>query len=93
MRFLPAKLSRAVGVALLALVAAVAASLPSAAAEVKVAVAANFTEAAKEIGALFEQETGRKAFLSVTTSPTEKVPHVPAEITCNLIRCSSDFTG
>lgn len=34
------------------------------AAEVKVAVAANFTEAAKEIGVLFEKETGHKAVFS-----------------------------
>lgn len=34
------------------------------AADVKVAVAANFTEAAKEIGALFEKETGHKAVFS-----------------------------
>lgn len=34
------------------------------AADVKVAVAANFTEAAKEIGDLFEKETGHKAVFS-----------------------------
>ena len=34
------------------------------AAEVKVAVAANFTEAVKEIGALFEKATGHKAVFS-----------------------------
>jgi molybdate transport system substrate-binding protein len=34
------------------------------AAEVKVAVAANFTDAAKEIGALFERKTGLKAVFS-----------------------------
>lgn len=56
--------SRASSVALLALLASVAVSLPSAAGEVKVAVAANFTDAAKEIGALFEKATGDKAVFS-----------------------------
>ena len=37
---------------------------PAAAGEVKVAVAANFTEAAKEIGALFEKATGDTAVFS-----------------------------
>ncbi len=45
-------------------VAAVALAGPAAAGEVKVAVAANFTEAAKEIGTLFEQATGHKAVFS-----------------------------
>ena len=58
------KLSHALGVTLLALLASAATSLPSGAAEVKVAVAANFTEAAKEIGALFEKATGDKAVFS-----------------------------
>jgi len=38
--------------------------------EVKVAVAANFTEAAKEIGALFEQSTGYKAVFSFASTGT-----------------------
>jgi molybdate transport system substrate-binding protein len=57
-------LSRALGVALLALLASAASSAPSAAGEVKVAVAANFTGAAKEIGALFEKATGDEAVFS-----------------------------
>ncbi len=57
-------LSRPLGVALVALLASAASSLPSAAGEVKAAVAANFTEAAKEIGALFEKATGDKAVFS-----------------------------
>jgi molybdate transport system substrate-binding protein len=63
-RFMPNKLSRALGGALLALLASAASSPPSAAGEVKVAVAANFTEAAKEIGALFEKATGDQAVFS-----------------------------
>ncbi len=58
------KLSRALGGALLALLASAASSLPCAAGEVKVAVAANFTEAAKEIGVLFEKATGDQAVFS-----------------------------
>ena len=38
--------------------------------EVKVAVAANFAEAAREIGALFEQSTGDKAVFSVASTGT-----------------------
>ncbi len=57
-------LSRGLGVALLALLAAVASSRPSAAGEVKVAVAANFTAAAKEIGALFKKATGDEVIFS-----------------------------
>jgi molybdate transport system substrate-binding protein len=38
--------------------------------EVKVAVAANFTEAAKEIGTLFEQTTGHKAVFSFGSTGT-----------------------
>jgi molybdate transport system substrate-binding protein len=60
-RLLQSKLSRALVVALLPLLASAA---PSAAAEVKVAVAANFTEAAQEIGALFEKATGDKVVFS-----------------------------
>jgi len=60
-RFLQSNFSRTVGIAVLSLLAAVA---PSVAAEVKVAVAANFTEPAKEIGALFEKATGNTAVLS-----------------------------
>lgn len=48
----------AMSFALLAPLVTVASTLPSTAAEVKVAVAANFTAAAKEIGALFEEATG-----------------------------------
>lgn len=58
------KLSRALKVATLALLTSAALALPSVAGEVKVAVAANFTEAAKEIGALFEKATGDKAVFS-----------------------------
>jgi molybdate transport system substrate-binding protein len=48
-----------------ALAAALCALAPTAyAGEVKVAVAANFTAAAKEIGALFKQRTGHRAVLS-----------------------------
>lgn len=63
-RFLLNKLSRVLGATLLALSASAAISLPSDAGEVKVAVAANFTEAAKEIGALFEKATGDKPIFS-----------------------------
>ena len=55
------KLSLA-GFASIAVVAS--ASISARAAEVKVAVAANFTEAVKEIGALFEKATGHKAVFS-----------------------------
>lgn len=58
------KLSRAFGVAVLALLATAATTQPGSAAEVKVAVAANFTDAAKEIGALFEKATGDKVVFS-----------------------------
>ncbi len=44
--------------------AVVGTALPASAAETNVAVAANFTEAAKEIGALFEKSTGHKAVFS-----------------------------
>jgi molybdate transport system substrate-binding protein len=50
------------GLASIAVVAAT--SVSARAAEVKVAVAANFTEAVKEIGALFEKATGHKAVFS-----------------------------
>jgi molybdate transport system substrate-binding protein len=50
------------GLASIAVVAAM--SAPVRAAEVKVAVAANFTEAVKEIGALFEKASGHKAVFS-----------------------------
>ena len=49
--------------AVLALATALSA-LPARAGEVKVAVAANFTQAVKDIGALFEAATGHKAILS-----------------------------
>jgi molybdate transport system substrate-binding protein len=55
---------KALRISLLALAVSAAISLPSVAGEVKVAVAANFTEAAKEIGALFEKATGDKAVFS-----------------------------
>jgi molybdate transport system substrate-binding protein len=55
------KLSLA-GLASIAVVAAMAVS--ARATEVKVAVAANFTDAVKEIGALFEKATGHKAVFS-----------------------------
>jgi molybdate transport system substrate-binding protein len=48
----------------LALLASAAIPRAGIAGEVKVAVAANFTEAAKEIGALFEKATGDKAIFS-----------------------------
>jgi molybdate transport system substrate-binding protein len=57
-------LARALAVTVLALLAGATVSSPSTAGEVKVAVAANFTEAAKEIGALFEKATGDKAVFS-----------------------------
>lgn len=50
------------GVASIAVVAAMAVSVH--AAEVKVAVAANFADAVKEIGALFEKASGHKAVFS-----------------------------
>jgi molybdate transport system substrate-binding protein len=64
MRFRQSKLSHAWGGASLVLLASIASSLPCAAGEVKVAVAANFTEAAKEIGALFKKATGDEAVFS-----------------------------
>ena len=45
-------------------IAIVSSSAVAQAGEVKVAVAANFTQAAKEIGALFEKTTGHKAVFS-----------------------------
>lgn len=60
MSYLPrALMAAAVGAATL-----VAAVLPASAAETNVAVAANFTEPAKEIAKLFEARTGHKAVLS-----------------------------
>ncbi len=56
-----------VGIAV-ACTAAVAAARPAAAAEINVAVAANFTEAAKEIVAAFERKTGHKVLLSFGSS-------------------------
>lgn len=49
---------------LAAAVVALAFTGPARAGEVKVAVAANFTQAAKDIGALFEQKTGHKIVFS-----------------------------
>jgi molybdate transport system substrate-binding protein len=59
-RFLPRRPWRTPGLALLVMLATVSGSLPGLAAEAKVAVAANFTEAVKEIGALYEKATGNK---------------------------------
>lgn len=53
----------AAGLALAALVSA-----PARADEIKVAVAANFTEPAKQIAALFQQKTGHEAVLSFGSS-------------------------
>jgi molybdate transport system substrate-binding protein len=63
-RFGQNKLSHALAGALLAMLASAASSLPCVAREVKVAVAANFTEAANEIGALFKKATGDEAAFS-----------------------------
>ncbi len=51
-----------------AILAMTVAAAAARAGEVKVAVAANFAEAAKEIGAAFEQATGHKAVLSFGSS-------------------------
>lgn len=60
-----AKVSKAVlPAALASFMVAAAMSAPVSAAEVKVAVAANFTEPVKEIGALFEKATGHKPIFS-----------------------------
>jgi molybdate transport system substrate-binding protein len=64
MQFLQGKRARAAGTAVVALLASAGGAATCHAAEVKVAVAANFTEAAKEIGALFEKATGDKAVFS-----------------------------
>lgn len=50
--------------ACISLTAVLAAGGPAGAGEARIAVAANFTEAAKEIGALFAKETGHKAVFS-----------------------------
>src|SRR5262245_46442615 len=47
---------------------AIGTARPAAAAEINVAVAANFTEAAKEIAAAFERKTGHKVVLSFGSS-------------------------
>src|SRR5262252_3019880 len=47
-----------------ALVGAIVTAAAAQAADIKVAVAANFTEPAKEIAQLFESKTGHKAILS-----------------------------
>jgi molybdate transport system substrate-binding protein len=52
----------------LAIACAIGVTRPAAAAEINVAVAANFTEAAKEIAAAFERKTGNKALLSFGSS-------------------------
>lgn len=64
LRVADARLRRAGLAATLAALANLAHAGIAAAAEVKVAVAANFTEAAKEIGTLFQQKTGHKAVFS-----------------------------
>uniref|UniRef100_UPI0025EE0D42 substrate-binding domain-containing protein n=1 Tax=Phenylobacterium sp. TaxID=1871053 RepID=UPI0025EE0D42 len=51
-----------------ALVLALSATVPALAAETKVAVAANFTEPAKEIAARFKARTGHDASLSFGSS-------------------------
>jgi molybdate transport system substrate-binding protein len=58
------KLLRGCAIAVVAALAVGSNSVPGFADEVKVAVAANFTEAAKEIGELFEKKTGDKAIFS-----------------------------
>src|SRR5215831_6879934 len=52
----------------LAIACATGVTRPAAAAEINVAVAANFTEAAKEIAAAFERKTGHKVVLSFGSS-------------------------
>lgn len=64
LRSVPTKLAHAAVYALTILTALAATALPGSAAEVKVAVAANFTEAAEEIGALFEKASGDKVVFS-----------------------------
>ncbi len=54
--------------AVLAIACATGVTRPAAAAEINVAVAANFTEAAKEIAAAFERKTGNKVLLSFGSS-------------------------
>ena len=53
---------------LIGVAVAIGAARPAAAAEINVAVAANFTEAAKEIAAAFERKTGHKVVLSFGSS-------------------------
>src|SRR6516225_2300984 len=52
----------------LAIACATGVTRPASAAEINVAVAANFTEAAKEIAAAFERKTGNKVLLSFGSS-------------------------
>jgi molybdate transport system substrate-binding protein len=54
--------------AMLAIACAIGVTRPAAAAEINVAVAANFTEASKEIAAAFERKTGNKVLLSFGSS-------------------------
>jgi molybdate transport system substrate-binding protein len=54
--------------AVLAIAWAIGVTRPAAAAEINVAVAANFTEAAKEIAAAFERKTSNKVLLSFGSS-------------------------
>jgi len=55
---------RSLGLSLAAMLTVMASTGAARAGEVRIAVAANFTAAAKEIGALFEQRTGHKAVFS-----------------------------
>ncbi len=64
MRLPPPRPLSAIAAATVALGVVAASAAPGRADEVKVAVAANFTTAAKEIGALFAKATGHKALFS-----------------------------
>jgi len=60
-----------------------AAALPARAGQTNVAVAANFTEAAKEIAAAFEERTGHEAVLSFGSTGqlyTQITQHAPFEV-------------
>jgi molybdate transport system substrate-binding protein len=61
-------MKRGILFAVLAIACAIGVTRPAAAAEINVAVAANFTEAAKEIAAAFERKTGNKVLLSFGSS-------------------------
>ena len=64
MRCLRTSLARGIAIGFIAVLLSAAGSLPGSAGETRVAVAANFTESAKEIGVLFEKATGDKAIFS-----------------------------